>query len=398
MTKLTLKDLSLKGQKVLMRVDFNVPLEKDGTIIDDSRIQASLPSIEYILKEGASLILMSHLGRPKGPTPSLSLLPCAKRLSTLLHQKVTMAPDCIGPDVKVLCNTLKPQEVILLENLRFHDAEEHPEKSPSFAKELASLGTVYVNDAFGTAHRAHSSTATISQYFPHKAAMGFLMEKEVAFLQGALTNPKRPFYAILGGAKLSSKIGVVASLTSKVDALFIGGGMAFAFLKLLGKNIGNSIYDASTEEEAKKILNMVNKKNIPLYLPEDIVIADQFDNSANSKIISAADGIPDGWQGLDIGPKTISTWSSLLSRGATLFWNGPMGVFEFSNFAKGTYALATYLANLNAITIVGGGESVAAINQLHLKNKFAHVSTGGGASLEMIEFGHLPGVDVLSEK
>jgi phosphoglycerate kinase len=399
MSKLRLSDLSLKGKRVLMRVDFNVPLDKNLHISDDTRIALALPSIQFILSKGASLILMSHLGRPEGAfIKEFSLKPCAEALSQLLKKEVLMAPDCIGSAVTQLAQHLNPGQILLLENLRFHEAEEFPDKDPSFAKQLASLADIYVNDAFGSAHRAHSSTATIAQYFPEKAAMGFLMEREVNFLQETLKQPKRPFYAILGGAKIASKMGVFTSLLSKVDGLFIGGGMAYTFLKVLGFNIGKSIFDPKMESVAKEFLATAKKKEVCCFFPKDLVIAPSCENTAPSNIVSIEEGVPNDWMGLDIGPKTLETWSSTLKKASTIFWNGPVGVFELSHFSQGTFNLAKFLASLSATTIVGGGDSVAAINTLGLKDHFTHVSTGGGASLELIEYGHLPGVDALSDK
>jgi phosphoglycerate kinase len=399
MQKLRLQDLDLKGKKVLMRVDFNVPL-KEGTITDDTRIREALPSIEYVLKSGGSVILMSHLGRPKnGPDPQLSLKPCAPILSQLLNKKVLVADDCIGEHVETMARQLQPSQVLLLENLRFYPAEENPSSDPLFAKKLAALGDLYVNDAFGTAHRSHSSTATIAQYFPHRAAAGLLMQKEIQFLSQLLSHPKHPFYAIIGGAKISTKMGILKSLVSKVDGIFIGGGMAFTFFKAQGYEIGDSICEEEQISTAASFLKMCSEKKIPCYLPQDNVIAEAFRQEAQTKtILVPQEGIPKGWQGMDIGPQTIQIWKKALQQAATVFWNGPLGVFEFPAFAKGTEEIAKLVANLNAITVVGGGDSVAAINRLGLMPKFTHVSTGGGASLEYIELGHLPGIDALSNK
>jgi len=398
MNKLSLKDLHLKGKRVLMRVDFNVPLSKEGKITDDSRIVASLPSIQYVINHGASLVLMSHLGRPKAkPEPEFSLAPCAKRLSELLKKPVPLASDCAGEKVEKLAAGLHPGEVLLLENVRFHPGEETPEKEPEFVSQLAKLGDVYVNDAFGTAHRAHASTALIAQFFPGKAAAGFLMEKEIAELSPLLKNPERPFYAILGGAKISTKAGVVKNLLDRVDGLFLGGGMAFTFLKSQGIEIGESLCEASEIETAREILEKAKKKKIPLHLPLDFVISNGFKNEAEKKIAPSEKGIPSGWQGMDIGPKTIEEWSSELKGAKTVFWNGPLGVFEMPHFAKGTHAIAEKLAHSKAKVIIGGGDSVAAIQQMGLADRFAHLSTGGGASLEFLEFGHLPGIDTLSD-
>ena len=397
--KLSLKDLDVKNKKVLMRVDFNIPLTKEGGIADDTRIRESLPSIQYVINHGGALILMSHLGRPKGKkSPEFSLAPCAKRLSELLKMPVQFAPDCIGPGVEKMVSHLQPKQVLLLENLRFYAAEEEPEKDPSFAKKLASLGDIYVNDAFGTAHRAHASTAVIAQYFPHKAASGFLLEKEINFLGSAVSHPKHPFYAIIGGAKISTKMGVLESLLSKVDGLFIGGGMAYTFFKAQGISIGDSIHEDALLEKAKEFMEKCRKEKVSLWLPQDLVIAKEFKEDAESKVIPTKSGIPSGWQGMDIGPATVKIWIEAFKNGQTVFWNGPLGVFEFPAFAKGTQEVAKALAQLKATTIVGGGDSVAAINNLGIANKFSHVSTGGGASLEYIEFGHLPGIDALSDK
>ena len=381
-----------------MRVDFNVPLNKDGSISDDTRLRESLPSIQYILQAGGSAILMSHLGRPKnGPDPQFSLAPCAKALSKLLGRPVLMAEDCVGPIVEKMIHNLQPGHVLLLENVRFYPAEEKPSSDPLFAKQLAALGDIYVNDAFGAAHRSHSSTSTIAQFFPGKAAAGLLLQKEISFLGHLLTHPKRPFYALIGGAKISSKMGVLKSLISKVDGIFIGGGMAFTAFQAQGLNIGNSIHEDDQVPIAAEFLKECAKRQVPCWLPTDLVIADDFREDAHTKIITVANGIPDGWQGMDIGPQTLTEWKNTLQSAGTVFWNGPPGVFEFPAFAKGTEEIARTLSSLKATTIVGGGDSVAAINRLHLASKFTHVSTGGGASLEYIEFGHLPGIDALSD-
>ncbi|MCE5293065.1 MAG: phosphoglycerate kinase [Chlamydiales bacterium] len=391
--KLTLKDLQLAHKRVFVRVDFNVPLDKAGNITDDSRIVASLPTIQYLIGQKAKVILASHLGRPKGKSADLSLAICAKRLRELLNQPVTMAPDSIGDDVTKLVDQMNPGDVVLLENLRFYPAEEAPEIDPSFAKKLAALADVYINDAFGTAHRAHSSTATIAQYFPGQKAAGFLLEKEIAFLGDALQNPKCPFVAIIGGAKISTKIGVLKALSQKVDILMIGGGMAYTFLKAQGISIGNSIVEDSMLNTAQEILNGKAK----IYLPKDIVAAIQFSNDSPFKTFSMTEGIPDGYQGMDIGPTTLGEWIAALQPAKTILWNGPVGVFEIPNFAKGTNTLAQAIANLkDATTIVGGGDSVAAVQNAGLTHAFTHVSTGGGASLEYVEYGTLPGIQSLS--
>lgn len=370
-----------------MRVDFNVPLE-NGQITDDSRIRASLPSIRYVLDHGGSLVLMSHLGRPKDkPASEFSLKPCAKRLSELLDQEVRMVD--LGSSVN-----LKPKEVVLLENLRFHRGEEHPDEEPEFAKKLAALGDLYVNDAFGTAHRKHASTYTVASLFPGKAAAGLLMEKEIEFLGGALSHPKRPFTALIGGAKISSKLGVLQSLKDKVDKLLIGGGMAFTFLRALGKEIGDSICEEGLVPKAKEILSAYGKKMI---LPVDVVIADRMDGDAKTRTVSVDSGIPKGFQGVDIGEKTIKLFENELKGSQTVMWNGPVGVFEIKKFARGTNEMAKAIASMKATTIVGGGDSAAAVNGAHLADKMTHISTGGGASLEYLEFGSLPGIEALSK-
>jgi phosphoglycerate kinase len=388
MKKLTLKNLSLSNKKILMRVDFNVPLSKQGDITDDSRIRAALPSIRYALDHNAAVILMSHLGRPSGPDPHLSLAPCARRLSELLGQAVPLAPDCIGPKVEKLVSQLVPGQILLLENLRFHPGEEHPEKDPSFVASLAKLGDAYVNDAFGTAHRAHASTALIASFFPTESAMGFLIEKELSFLEPLLNHPKRPFFALLGGAKISTKIGVIESLLKQVDALYLGGAMVFPFLKEKGISVGESFV------EAAPIGSLL--KETKLHFPLDLVIADSLSNEAKTSVIPFGKPIPAGWRGLDIGPETIERWSSEFKKAATFFWNGPVGAFEMPQFAKGTHGVAEALSKTSAKVIVGGGDSVAAVEQMGFGSRFTHLSTGGGASLEYLEFGHLPGIDALT--
>jgi phosphoglycerate kinase len=397
MTKLRLQDLDLKGKKVLMRVDFNVPLRQDGTISDDTRLRESLPSIEHIIQSGGSAILMSHLGRPKGITPSLSLKPCAQALSQLLNHPVLMAEDCTGEQTQTIAHHLKPGNVLLLENLRFYPAEETPASDPSFAKQLASMGDIYVNDAFGTAHRSHASTATITAYFPGKAAAGLLLQKEILYLSQLIDNPKPPFYAIIGGSKISSKLGVLTSLLSKVQGLFIGGAMAFTFFKAQGLHIGNSFFEKDQLPIALSFIKACAEKKIPLWLPSDIVIGQSPNNDTPTQTVLPSEGIPDGWQGMDIGQKTVEEWHQILQNAATLFWNGPLGIFEIPRFARGTQQIAHSLSELNATTIIGGGDSVAAIHQFGLSKKFSHLSTGGGAALEYIEFGHLPGIDALSD-
>ncbi len=378
-----LQDLDVTGKRVLLRVDFNVPFSSTGEIADLSRIKASLPSIRWILDHRGSVILLSHRGRPQGIDPQLSLAPCAAVLSSLLHLPVQTAPDCIG----ISTSHLQPGDILLLENLRFHPAEENPSLDPSFAKQLAALGDLYVDDAFGCAHRKHSSIWDLPRLFPGKAAAGFLLQKEIQFLSPLLHSPPRPFAALIGGAKVSTKLAVLKALA--VDALYIGGGMAFTFYKALGIPVGDSLVEEDQLGNAKALLPRV-------HLPSHIVIADAFSDKAHYKTIPIKEGIPPGWRGMDIGLQTIAEWAPTLTQAKTLFWNGPFGVFEFSPFMQGTAAIAHLLATLPASCVVGGGDSVAAIHQLHLENAFTHLSTGGGASLEYLELGSLPGIDALS--
>ncbi len=398
MNKLTIDDLDLKGKRVLMRVDFNVPLTEDGQVADDMRIRAALPSIKKVLEEGGSLVLMSHLGRPKGKwNEKYSLKPVAKRLSELLGQEVKMAPDCVGPEVEKMASELKPGEVLLLENLRFHPGEEA--NDPEFAKQLAKLGDIYVNDAFGTAHRAHASTEGVTKYFDLCAA-GYLMQKELEYLGKAVHNPEHPYVAIMGGAKISGKIDVINNLLPKVDVLLIGGGMSYTFFKAKGVNIGNSLLEEDRIPVAKDVLEQAGKKGVELLLPVDNVVATAVDESAETKVTDGPD-VPDGWIGVDIGPKTVDLYREKILAAKTVVWNGPMGVFEKEPFAKGTFAVAQALADATAkgaVTIVGGGDSAAAIRKAGLADKVSHVSTGGGASLEFLAGLTLPGVAALTDK
>lgn len=400
MRKLSLPDLDLHSKKVLMRVDFNVPLDKNGIITDDTRIRASLPSIEYVLNQGGILILMSHLGRPKDKKENgLTLSSCSKRLSQLLGRPVQMAGNCVGKDVESLVNKLKPGEVILLENLRFHRGEEHPEEYPEFVKLLAQLGDVYIDDAFATAHRKHASTYSVPKLFPEKAAAGFLMEKEIDFLSQLVLNPPKPFCAIIGGAKISTKIGVLKSLLGKVDTLLIGGAMTYTFMKAKGLPIGESLFEPDYVAEAKKIIEASQQPgSAKLILPVDHVIANKIEETGVTRVVEDSQGIPAGFQGVDIGPKTIQHYFSILQKAATIFWNGPMGIFEIAKFSTGTTAIAEILANSNAISVVGGGDSIAALQNSGVQDRITHISTGGGASLEFIEYGSLPGIEVLSDK
>ena len=395
MTKLTIDDIDLQGKRVLVRVDFNVPME-NGAITDDTRIRESLPTIKKILSDGGKAILMSHLGRPKGKRNlGFTLKPVSQRLSELLDKPVKFAPDCIGPEVKSMVSQLKDGECLLLENLRFRAEEEANDQA--FAKELALLGDVYVNDAFGSAHRAHASTEGIT-HFLQPAVAGYLMMKELDYLGRAVGNPARPYVAILGGSKISGKIDVIQHLMGKVDALLIGGGMMFTFYKARGLEIGNSLLEADKVDVAKHVLEEAERKNIKILLPVDCVVADKFDNSANRKTVSVK-AIPSGWSGLDIGPETIKLFEEELRKSKTVVWNGPMGVFEMENFAHGTNAIARFLADLTktgTTTIVGGGDSAAAIAKIGLEDAVSHVSTGGGASLEFLEGKTLPGVAALT--
>lgn len=396
MQKLSINECSVKDQKVLVRVDFNVPLSKEGKITDDSRIRASLPTIQYILENGGSAILMSHLGRPKsGPSPELSLRPCAEHLSELLGTNVGFITECIGKDAQEQTKNLQPGQIVLLENLRFHQAEEKPEKDPLFAQQLASLGDLYVNDAFGTAHRAHSSTEKIAHFFPGKAAMGFLLEKEIDFLDALVKNPSRPFHAIIGGSKISSKIGVLTALITKVDALLIGGGMAYTFLKAQGFAIGSSICEEEYVEKAKAIISQAESQGVRLLLPIDhVTVAEQ----TNVSLVNTSDGIPSNAAGVDIGPKTISEFLECLFEAKTIFWNGPLGIYEDPRFSQGTLIIAKALPTFGATTVVGGGDSLAAVRNAGVAEQIDHLSTGGGASLEYLEFGTLPGIEALSNR
>lgn len=392
----SLVNFPIQGKKVLIRVDFNVPLDKTGAITDDSRIIASLPTIKYVLEKGGIPILMSHLGRPKGkPEMEYSLNPCVRNLSRLLGRPVKMAPDCIGKKTEQLVSQLQPGDCLLLENLRFHAAEEEPEKDPSFAEQLAKFGDFYIDDAFGSAHRKHSSIYTIVKYFQNRAAPGFLMEKEIQFLGAAFKSPRRPFYAIVGGAKISTKFGVLNALIEKVDGFFIGGAMAYTFLKAQGVAIGNSLYEPQCLDQAKALLEICAKKRVAIELPVDHVIAREMTENAQTRVVTNSDGIPEGYQGVDIGPQTIARYAKEFDNAATLFWNGPLGIFEIKPFAAGTRAIAEAMAPLKAIKIVGGGDSIAAVRQEGLAHLFTHLSTGGGASLEYIENGTLPGIEAL---
>ncbi len=397
MNKLTIDNLDLKDKRVLVRVDFNVPLDDNHRVTDDRRITASLPTIKKIIDDGGKAILMSHLGRPKGKVkPEFSLKPAAEKLSELLGKEVKLAPDCVGEEVKKMVDGMKDGEVILLENLRFHPEEE--KNDSSFAEKLAELGEVYVNDAFGTAHRAHASTEGVTHYIKSCAA-GYLMQKELDYLGSALSDPERPYCAILGGAKISGKIDVIMNLFSKVDTLIIGGGMAFTFFKAQGKEIGKSLLEEEKLDLAKEVLKKAEGSKIKFLLPVDVVVAPEFKNDSPSETVKV-DNIPSDKMGLDIGPETIKLFSEELMKSKTIVWNGPMGVFEMDNFAKGTFTVAKVLAEATekgAVTVIGGGDSAAAITKAGLDEKVSHVSTGGGASLEFLEGKTLPGVAALSD-
>jgi phosphoglycerate kinase len=393
--KMTVKDLDLKGKKVFCRVDFNVPLDDQGRITDDTRIVAALPTLRYIIEAGGRLILASHLGRPKAaPNPKYSLAPVAPHLARLLGKPVAMAKDCIGAEVEGLAADLQDGDVLLLENVRFHAGEE--KNDPAFCRQLAALADLYVNDAFGTAHRAHASTEGVARRLS-PAVAGFLMEKEIRYLGGTLAEPRRPFVAVLGGAKVSDKILVIENLLAKVDALIIGGGMAYTFLKAQGHEIGKSLLEADKIELAGELLAKAERRGIRLLLPQDHVIAREFKADAEHRVCTNAD-FPADWMGLDIGPQTTELFAGLLKTAGTVVWNGPMGVFEFPAFAQGTFAVARALADSDALTIIGGGDSVAAVNQSGLDSQMTHISTGGGASLEFLEGKDLPGIAALTDK
>ena len=394
LNKKTVRDIDVKGKKVIVRVDFNVPLDENGNITDDKRIVGALPTIKYLVEHGAKTILVSHLGRPKnGFEDKFSMRPTVERLSKLLGKEVKLAKDVIGEDAKEKAANLKEGEVLMLENVRFH--KEETKNDPEFAKSLSELAEIYVNDAFGTAHRAHASTAGLADYLP--AVCGFLIEKEIEFMGKALENPARPFVAILGGSKVSDKIGVIENLIDKVDALIIGGGMAYTFLKAKGYEIGGSICEDDKVELAKELMERAKKANVKLLLPVETVVSKEFKNDTEYKTVPS-NNIEGEWSGMDIGAKTIELFSEEIKTAKTIVWNGPMGVFEFPNFAVGTKAIAKAVAESGAISIVGGGDSAAAVEQLGYADKITHISTGGGASLEFLEGKVLPGIDVLMDK
>ena len=404
MSKLSLAKLldgpdasTLAGKKVLVRADFNVPLDDAGNITDDTRIRAALPTINALTGAGTKVILASHFGRPKGQVnESMRLTPVAARLSEVLGKEIKKPSDCIGDEVKATVDAMSNGDVVLLENVRFHAGEE--KNDPEFAKALASVADFYVNDAFGTAHRAHASTAGVTEYLSPSVA-GYLIEKELQFLQGAIEAPKRPLVAIVGGSKVSSKIGVIETLLEKVDKLFVGGGMIFTFYKARGLSVGKSLVEEDKLELARALEAKAKERGVELLLPTDVVVADNFAPDANAQTVSV-DAIPDGWMGLDIGPDSIKTFQAALSDCGSVIWNGPMGVFEFDKFAKGTEAIATTLAGLTAggtVTIIGGGDSVAAVEKVGVADQMSHISTGGGASLELLEGKTLPGIAALAD-
>ena len=394
MNKKTVKDIDLKGKKVFVRCDFNVPMDENQNITDNTRIVAALPTIKYLLEQNCKIILASHLGRPKGEVkPEFSLKPVAKELSKLLGKEVIMANDVIGEDTMAKAANLKDGEIMLLENVRFH--REETDNDPEFAKKLASMAEIFVNDAFGTAHRAHASTTGIADYIPGVA--GFLIEKELKFLGNAINNPERPFVAILGGAKVSDKIGVIDSLLDKVDTLMIGGGMAYTFFKAQGYNVGNSLCEVEKTDLALEEMEKAKAKGVKLLLPIDTKIGKEFKPDTESKTVAWTE-IPDEWEGFDIGEKTIEMFKKELQNAKTVIWNGPLGLFEFDQFAIGTNEIAKSLADLDATTIIGGGDSAAAVTKAGLADKMTHISTGGGASLEFLEGKKLPGIECLQDK
>ena len=390
----TVEDINVKGKKVLVRCDFNVPMDDNGNITNDNRIVGALPTIKYLVAQGAKVILCSHMGRPKGEfNMKFSLAPVAARLSDYLGQTVKMAEDVVGESAQALTASMADGEVVLLENVRFH--AEETKNVPEFSKKLADLAEICVNDAFGTAHRAHSSTAGVADYLP--AVAGYLIQKEIDIMGGALEAAERPFVAILGGAKVKDKIGVINNLLNKVDTIIIGGGMAYTFCKAMGGSIGASLVDEERIDYAREVMALAKEKGVNLMIPTDNVAADSFSNDAAQKVCSSME-IPDGWQGLDIGPETTKAFADVIKNAKTVIWNGPMGVFEFENFARGTIAVAEAVAEADAVTIIGGGDSAAAVTNLGFADKMTHISTGGGASLEFLEGIELPGVACLAKK
>lgn len=394
MKKQTIRDIDWQGKRALVRVDFNVPLDDQQQITDDTRITAAVPTIQYLLDHGASVVLMSHLGRPKNKVvDTLRLDPVARRLGDLLGREVKKVNETTGAEAEQAAQSLQPGDVLLLENTRFDAREE--KNDDSMAQELAKLGDVYVNDAFGAAHRAHASTEGVAKHLP--AVAGLLLEKELEYIGGAIEDPQRPFVTVIGGAKISDKIGVIENLLGKVDALLIGGGMANTFLLAQGHKVGDSLVEQESVDVAKDLLQKAADRNVKLLLPVDVVLADAFDNNANTQVV-AADAVPDGWRILDIGPESVKQYSAVIKDAKTVIWNGPMGVFEMPKFAEGTRAIAQAMADSQATTIIGGGDSVAAVEQMHLADRMSHISTGGGASLELLEGKELPGVAALKDQ
>ncbi|QGU00356.1 Phosphoglycerate kinase [Candidatus Syntrophocurvum alkaliphilum] len=385
----SIRDIDLSGKRVLMRVDFNVPMDKDGEILDDNRIQSAIPTIEYLVKQNAKVILMSHLGRPKGRESKYSLKPVAQYLSRLINGPVIIADDCIGSEVEEKAQELKPGEVLMLENVRYHEEEE--KNNPDFSKKLALLGDIFVNDAFGTAHRAHSSTAGVADYLPSYA--GLLVENEVKMLKGVIEHPESPRMAILGGSKVYDKLGLINNLLDKMDVIVIGGGMANTFLKAKGINVGKSILEKDRIDEATELLKEAEKKDTRILLPLDVVIADEVSEKAQGQVVDVLE-VPDDKMILDIGPKTIEEYSKEILKARTIIWNGPLGVYEYDQFAKGTEEVAKKLADSPAVSVIGGGDSAAAVHHLGLEKNITHISTGGGATLEFLEGKLLPGVAV----
>ena len=398
MAKRNIREIDTAGKRVLVRVDFNVPLDAAGQIVDDARIGAALPTVEHLLGQGAAVVLISHLGRPKGERePALSLSPVAVRLGELLGCEVAMADDCVGDEVERRVAALGPGQVLLLENLRFHAAEE--QNDPDFSRQLAALGDIYVNDAFGAAHRAHASTAGVTRFIG-TALSGFLLERELAYLDGALQNPRRPFIAILGGAKISGKIEVIEHLLDKVDVLLIGGGMAYTFFKALGLEIGNSLLEEDRVEVAERVLARAEEQGLELLLPVDCVVADRFAADAQTQVV-VREAMPEGWEGVDIGPETRKRYAERIAMGGTVVWNGPLGVFEMEPFARGTAEVGLALGaatRAGVLSIIGGGDTVAALTNAGLDGEMTHISTGGGASLECMSGRVLPGVAALADK
>jgi len=392
MDKKTIQKVDLKGKRVFIRADFNVPLDENGNITDDGRIRSTLPTINYAIDEGAKVILASHLGRPKGkPAPKYSLAPVAKRLNRLLNKEVKFLSDCIGPDVEYAVQGMRPGDVVLLENLRFHPEEEKNDEA--FSKALASIADVFVNDAFGTAHRAHASTFGITKHVKYAVA-GFLMKKEIDYLQKTVANPVRPFVAILGGAKVSGKIGVIENLQKKVDKIIVGGAMAFTFIKARGQEVGNSLVEAEMLEMAQQIRKGLRDTGTKFYLPVDFVVAENMNDGAEAKIVTSQE-IPKGWVGLDIGPATTRLFAEALQDAKTVIWNGPMGMFEKDAYSRGTFAIARAVADSYALTIVGGGDTDVAVHKAGVSDSISFISTGGGASLELLEGKDLPGLSAL---